>query len=217
MKPSETAAETEMAFFPLFVDLTGKRCVVAGGGAVASRKIRALLDFHAQVTVFDPEPSEAVRALCPPARLVARGYDDPAALSGAALVIAATNCRALNARLAFDAGSLGIPVNVVDDPALCTFFFPALVRRGDAVAGVSTGGGCPALAGRLRKGIERLWSVDLGEALETLKTARQRLRSENHSAEEVAAELDRLMDRLGIAPVTEAQANREEGTGRAPR
>ncbi|MDR2518937.1 MAG: bifunctional precorrin-2 dehydrogenase/sirohydrochlorin ferrochelatase [Spirochaetaceae bacterium] len=187
-----------MAHFPLFINLKGRRCIVAGAGAVGSRKIRALLDFGALVTVFDPSPSEEGRSLCPPAHLEARDYGDPSALAGAALAVAATNQRRLNQKLAQDAAARGIPVNVADDPGLCTFFFPALVRRGDVVAGISTAGGCPALAGRLRQCLDRLWRPDLGEALETLKAARQGLRARGSGAEDLRPALDALIERLGL-------------------
>ena len=206
-----------MAHFPLFINLAGRRCIVVGAGPVASRKIKTLLDFGALVTVFDPNPSEEAKALCPPAALEAREYDDPATLCGAALVIAATDRRSLNQKLAADAGARGILVNVVDDPSLCTFFFPAIVRRGDAVAGISTAGGCPRLAARLRERIDNLWGPGMENALETLKAERLRLRAAGEN--NMSAALDQAIAGLGIdAAVTDrGKGNQKADTGRGPR
>ncbi|MDR0567933.1 MAG: bifunctional precorrin-2 dehydrogenase/sirohydrochlorin ferrochelatase [Spirochaetaceae bacterium] len=185
-----------MPYFPLFIDPAGRRCVVVGGGPVAVRKVKTLLDFGADVAVFDPSPSEAVRELLPLIALTERQYAGPEDLTGALLVIAATDNHALHQKLAEDAKTLGIPVNVADDPNLCTFFFPAVVRRGELVAGLSTSGACPRLAARLRAQLETLWSPALGESLETLKAERQKLRSGANSREEICQHLDRLITAL---------------------
>jgi siroheme synthase-like protein len=105
----------------------------------------------------------------------ARGYAGPEDLRGSALVIAATDKRDLNRRIALDAAAAGIPHNTADDPAHCSFFFPALVTRGDLVAGITTSGSCPGLAGRLRKELEGMWPEDWWKALEVLAAERQRL------------------------------------------
>ncbi|MDR0562133.1 MAG: bifunctional precorrin-2 dehydrogenase/sirohydrochlorin ferrochelatase [Spirochaetaceae bacterium] len=189
-----------MAYFPLFIDLTGRRCVVVGGGPVAARKVKTLLDFGADITVLDPSPSDEVRALSPPAILAERTYSGPEDLTGAVLVIGAVNKPKISRRLSEDAKSLGIPVNLADAPELCTFFFPAVVRRGELVAGISTSGGCPRLAARLRKRLETLWSPDLGEALETLKAERNRLKAcaDTH---EKTLRLDAIIDQaVDIVP-----------------
>ena len=188
-----------MPYFPLFVDLAGKGCLVVGGGPVAARKARALLDYGARVTVLAPEPLAEIRALSqvPSVTLLERPYGGPADLSGAALALAATDNRALNAQVAADARTAGIPVNVADDPALCSFFFPALVRRGGLVAGISSSGACPRLSARLRERLERDWPADLADALETLREERRRLKTQGDAgADTVIRELDRLIDRL---------------------
>jgi siroheme synthase-like protein len=172
-------------YFPLFINLKGRFCLVAGGGAVAARKVQALLDFDAILTVVDPAPSENIRSLEQAGRIRVRKrpYGGPAEMAGAALVIAATGDRELNRRIAGDADALGIPVNVGDAPDLCSFYFPALVRRGDLVAGISTSGACPRLATRLRQQLDACWPPGLGEALEELKEARRRLRESSDPAE----------------------------------
>ena len=117
--------------FPLFVDLKGKKAVVVGGGTVACRRIGVLRTFGAAVTVIAPhwrEPLEGVEWL-------ARPYA-PGDLEGAALAVAATSDRAVNRAVGEEAREAGIPVSVADAPEECTFWFPAVCRGEDLVAGV---------------------------------------------------------------------------------
>jgi siroheme synthase-like protein len=183
--------------FPLFVDLTGRLCLIVGGGPVAARKAASLLDYGPELTVLAPEPSAEVLALSHAHHitLLERPYAGPADMAGAALVLVATDNRELNALAASDARAAGIPVNVADDPALCTFFFPALVRRGGMVAGISSSGACPRLTARLRERLEQDWPANLGDTLEALREERLRLRTQGN-ADVVIRELDRLISEL---------------------
>jgi siroheme synthase-like protein len=155
---------------------------------VAFRKARALIDFGARIRALAPEASQEFRSLARDGfvSLDSRAYGGPEDLAGAVLVIAATDRRELNARIARDAEAAGIPVNVADDPGLCTFFFPALVKRGELVAGISSSGSCPRLTARLREELEKSWPQSLGESLERLKEERRRIR-EPEAAEVAAA------------------------------
>jgi len=137
--------------YPMNLNVEGRRCVVVGGGHVALRKIEGLLDAGADVFVISPQVCEEIRIL--PVRVCVRLFDE-ADLQGAALAIAATDDPAVNLRVAATANELGIPVNVVDQPALCSFFVPALVRRGGLVISISTSGASPALARRIRERLE---------------------------------------------------------------
>jgi siroheme synthase-like protein len=186
-----------MACFPLFVNLEGKPCVVVGGGAVAARKAQTLLDFGASLSVLAPKAGEAMKALTLKRGLTLREapYRGPEDLAGAFLVVAATDKKELNKRIALDAGAAGIHANAADDPESGSFFFPALVRRGDLVAGISSSGSCPRLAARLRMGLDKLWPADLGESLERLKEERRRLRGSS-TPQELIRRLDRLIDRI---------------------
>jgi siroheme synthase-like protein len=182
-------------YFPLFIDLTGRLCVVAGGGQVAARKAAALADFGARVGVFDPEPSQEMRELAARGVTIHKRPCSPADLTGAAMVIAATNDKTANARIARAAAEAHIPVNAADDPRLCGFFFPAIVQRGNLVAGISTSGDCPRFAARLREKLDNEWPESFTQALEKLKAERARLKAECDSAE-VLRRLDLIISQI---------------------
>lgn len=137
-----------MVFYPVFFDLRGREVVVVGGGKVAVRKARGLIEAGAKVTVVAPDLAEEIDVIWKKRRY--RRGD----LKNAALAFAATNDRAVNARIATEAKSLGIPVNVADAPDECDFIVPSRVRRGNLQIAVSTGGESPRMAKELRKQLE---------------------------------------------------------------
>lgn len=121
--------------FPLFVDLTGKPCVVIGGGAIACRRIQVLLDFGAAVNVISPR----LKRQFPNITYVNRPYQD-GDLNGAFLAVAATDDRAVNRAVGEEAARLGILVSVADCREECTFYFPAVCTGGGLIAGVVSDG-----------------------------------------------------------------------------
>jgi uroporphyrin-III C-methyltransferase/precorrin-2 dehydrogenase/sirohydrochlorin ferrochelatase len=143
-------------YYPVLLDLRGRRAVVVGGGAVAEAKVGPLVDAGATVTVVAPAltPGLALRAreggLAHLPRLYAAGD-----LEGAYLAIAATDDPEVNHAVHAEAESRGVLINVVDDPPYCGFILPSILRRGDLVVAVSTSGNAPALAVRIRERIER--------------------------------------------------------------
>src|ERR1700756_130668 len=147
----------EMDFlFPMMVKLESRRCIVVGGGEVAASKTDMLLGCGAQVVVIAQGATESIQALARQAKLEWTARDFVAAdLNGAFLVVAATNSSAVNEEV-FRAGrERGVLCNVVDDPEHCDFFYPAVVRRGALQIAISTAGYSPALAHRLRLGLEQ--------------------------------------------------------------
>ena len=136
-----------MAYFPLFVELSGKKCVIVGGGTVARRKAEKLLDFGADLTVIAPKISVKLEKM--PVRCVHRAFAD-SDLDGAFLVIAATDDRSLNHRIYTLCTAAKIPVNSVDDAENCSFLFPALVHEEPVTVGICTGGKAPTFAKYLR-------------------------------------------------------------------
>lgn len=150
-----------MAVFPLFMELEGKSCLVVGGGQVALRKARTLCDYGAHVTVVAKRALQAFYEL-DRVTVILRAFvaED---LEGMQLAFVAVDDAACSAQVAALCREKRIPVNVADVPKLCDFYFPALVRRGEVVVGISTGGGSPALAAGLRQKIDALLPEDLAE------------------------------------------------------
>lgn len=152
-----------MRHLPAFLDIAGRPCLVIGGGEVAARKI-ALLERaggRVHVTSSNLVPSLSRGVAAGRIRHLSHSFT-PEQLEGCAVVIAATDDRALNARVSWEARQRGIPVNVVDDPALCTFQVPAVVDRDPVLIAISTGGASPVLARWVRRRIEGLLPASLG-------------------------------------------------------
>ncbi|MDX6506053.1 MAG: precorrin-2 dehydrogenase [Gaiellaceae bacterium] len=143
----------EPRYYMACLDLRGRDCLVVGGGRVATEKVHGLLDCDARVTVVAPRVDDELKRL--PVRVVARAFE-PDDVAGRFLVIAATSERTVNAAVSAAAHARATPCNVADDPELCSFILPAIVRRDPIVVGVSTGGASPALAQRIRSDIADL-------------------------------------------------------------
>jgi len=158
-----------MPLFPLFIDLNGKKCVVIGGGAVAARKVRALLRFGARLTVVSPEVAPGIAECEKEGRVthIKREYAD-GDLEGAVVAIAASSDAGVNAEVFKEASKMGIPVNVADDPGKCSFVFPSTVVRGEFSIGIATSGLFPALSRRVREIIDGNIPENLGILLELL-------------------------------------------------
>lgn len=165
-----------MRYYPLFLDITSRRCCVVGGGQVAERKIDRLLACGAVVEVISRELTPALATLKAQGRIrhLATDYQE-ALIRGAFLVIGATDDQAVNGRIAADARRLGIVVNIVDDPGLCDFILPSLVSRGDMTIAVSTGGRSPALAKKLRQELEKAYGPEYGTLAEILGKLRRKV------------------------------------------
>jgi siroheme synthase-like protein len=157
------------AYYFACLDLTGRRCLVVGGGAVGIEKARGLLDAGASVTVVAPELEPELREL--PVEWIQARYAS-SDLDGYRLVIAATPDREVNRRVFEDAEARGIFCNVADDPDLCSFILPAIHRQGPIAVAVSTGGASPALAQRLRGEIAEHVTPRHAELAEELRVLR---------------------------------------------
>jgi siroheme synthase-like protein len=148
--------KTSQEFYPLFLKISGKKCVVVGGGGVARRKVRALLEHGASIEVISPEPSPELAKLAETGKikLRKRGYQ-PGDLRKAFLAVAASDSRALNRQVAKEAQEKAVLVNVADAPENSDFIVPSYLRRGALTVAVSTGGVSPALARKIRTGLEK--------------------------------------------------------------
>ena len=144
-----------MEFLPLFHNLRGARVLVVGGGEIALRKSRLLADAGAVLRVVAPQIGAELHELINSSggEELLRGYSE-ADLDGCVLIIAATDDEPLNAQVSADARQRGVPVNVVDAPALCSVIFPAIVDRSPLVIAVSSGGDAPVLARLIRAKME---------------------------------------------------------------
>ncbi len=168
-----------MAKYPIYLELAGRRAVVIGAGAVALRKVQALAETGARVIVVAEHVPANLQEefLLPNVELVVSSYSKDY-LAGATLCIAATNEPAVNQRVYNDCQALEVLCNVVDQPELCDFFVPAVVKRGALQIAIGTEGNCPAYAGHLRKKLETMFTDAHGQFVEELEKVRRRLITE---------------------------------------
>ena len=152
-----------MDFLPIFLDIREQPCLVVGGGAVAARKAALLLRAGARVTVLAPALGAAFDAHLAAARIAHRAASfGPPDVEGFAVAIAAADDEAVNRAVAAAARARRIPVNVVDQPALCSFILPSIIERAPLTVAVSSGGASPVLARLLRARLESLIPAGFG-------------------------------------------------------
>jgi precorrin-2 dehydrogenase/sirohydrochlorin ferrochelatase len=185
---------SDMRYYPLFMDLAGRECLVVGAGAVAARKARSLLECGARVTVVGEQPAAAFRALeLRGVRLLQRRFR-ASDVGRQALVVAATDDRAVNAAVSAAARRRGIPVNAVDDPPNCTFIVPAVVRRGDLTVAISTGGKSPAAARLVKERIASMLGDEYAALVRLLGTHRGRMKELVPGQDKRARAWKRMLD-----------------------
>jgi len=167
-----------MSYFPFFMEIKDQHCLVVGGGMVALRKIEKLLPFGVKITVVSPafcsevEEMEGIIRIC-------RKFEQND-INGKLFVIGATDDEDVNGEISALCREKNVPVNIVDDPKKCTFFFPALVKEGEFVAGFSTGGGSPLAAQFIRKKVEDAVPEGFGQVVEVLSSVREQVKTEIH-------------------------------------
>jgi precorrin-2 dehydrogenase / sirohydrochlorin ferrochelatase len=182
-----------MGFIPIFLQVENQPCLVVGGGEVAVRKVRPLLDAGASVTVISPRMTAEIVRLAESGRvsLVQRAYRR-GDMTGYHLVYAATDDRELQRRLFEEARHLNILINVADAPEFCSFIVPSVVRRGRLQLAISTQGASPAIARLLRQRIERWLGDEYEVLLEVMAGARDWLKHHEPSGDARARKLDAL-------------------------
>jgi precorrin-2 dehydrogenase/sirohydrochlorin ferrochelatase len=185
----------EPQLYPMMVRLADRRCLVVGGGAVAERKIEALLECGARVEVVSPSATAGIQALADAGRLTWRRRRlEPGDVAGAFLAFAATDDLAVNREVARRVAEAGGQVNVADDPEASTFHVPAALRRGDLCIAIATGGGSPALARRLRQRLEATLGPEYEGFLAALRLLRERAQRVIPSPEARQAVYRRALD-----------------------
>ena len=167
--------EADMAYFPMFVDITDTNCLVVGGGEVALRKVNVLLDFGAKVHVIAKEISMELAALSEETDhlLLEQREFTPLDLQDRKLVVVATNDNELNAQISMMCNEGGIPVNVVDDKDKCSFIFSSYLKEQNLVGAFCSSGNSPALTQFLRNKEKEVLTPKLGELNEMLGRWRQ--------------------------------------------
>ena len=175
-----------MAYFPMFVDLSEKPCLIVGGGKVACRKVKVMLDFGAKVRVVAKEISQELRYLertladseDPKLMEIKRKSFEEKDCDGMGLVIAATDDKALNHEIAQYCKMQGIMVNAVDQKEDCSFIFPSYVKEGNLIAAFSSGGNSPLLTQYLKEKEVEILNPFLGDLNEAMGRLRQKVISE---------------------------------------
>lgn len=159
-----------MAYFPMFVQLKKKKCLVIGGGKIALRKIQVLKDFEAEVTVIAPEMILQIRQMNDICRIfrsfIEKDFDE------AELVVAATDDKEINHKINQICRQKKIPVNAVDQKEDCSFIFPSYVKEGEVVAAFSSGGQSPVITQYLKEKIKPDLTEELGQIAQILGNLR---------------------------------------------
>jgi len=184
-----------LAYYPINLDVNDQPCLVVGAGAVGTRKVNGLLTCGAKVTVVSITAGSRIHSLARDGIISChhREYrsDD---LTNVFLVIGATNDNALNRCIYEDARKRQILCNIADQPALCNFILPAVVRRGNLVISVSTSGQSPAFAKKLRRQLEAVYGEEYTEFLELMGAVRKKLLATDHAPEAHKPLFNALLD-----------------------
>ncbi|MCF6092672.1 bifunctional precorrin-2 dehydrogenase/sirohydrochlorin ferrochelatase [Microaerobacter geothermalis] len=178
---------------PIMINLKDRPCVVVGGGRVAERKVMTLLDSEAKITVISPTLSAGLVLLSNRFSYYKRTYL-PGDVEGAFLVVAATDNREINQQI-YEEAKTSVPLlNIVDQPELCTFFFPAVMKQGPLQVAVSTGGTSPALARKIRRELAEIFGGEYEAFLNRLSLLRKQLMKEINNPEKRNEILTRLVN-----------------------
>jgi precorrin-2 dehydrogenase/sirohydrochlorin ferrochelatase len=181
-------------YYPVSLDMTAKRCVIIGGGPVAERKAERLIECGAQVVIVSRSltPSLEGRKKARKIEHIDTDYEKKA-LRGAFMVIGATDRDDVNAQVSQDALSLGILVNIVDDPDKCNFILPSLLQQGDLSIAVSTGGKSPALARRIKEDLQQQYGPEYESLLMIMGSLRKKILAQGHASEANKAVFEALV------------------------
>jgi precorrin-2 dehydrogenase / sirohydrochlorin ferrochelatase len=184
-----------MKYYPAYLDISKRTCIVVGGGNVAHRKVKTLLECGASVTVISPELTDGLSELARQKKILwkNRPYEN-SDLAGAFLAIGATSDQNINGHIKADAKRTGALCNIADQPALCDFILPSLVKRGDLVIAVSTTGKSPAYAKELKKQMESCLGEEHALFLELMGAIRKKRLTENKPSQLNKSVFKKLVD-----------------------
>ncbi|MFN2353131.1 MAG: bifunctional precorrin-2 dehydrogenase/sirohydrochlorin ferrochelatase [Desulfopila sp.] len=189
-----------MDLYPVNLNIAGRTCVIVGGGAVAMRKAGPLLDCGARVVLISPEAASPLEEMAESGKLQwhARKYRQ-GDLQGAFLAFAATDDPRVQQTVAAEAQREGVLCNSADAPEGCSFQVPARVRRGNFLLTVSTGGGSPALAAKLRRELAEQYGEEYKQFVDLLGAIRRRVVTDGQTSESHRILFEKLLQ-LNILP-----------------
>jgi precorrin-2 dehydrogenase/sirohydrochlorin ferrochelatase len=182
-------------YYPAYLDIKGKRCLVIGGGAVAERKVNLLLRCGAEVSVISPDLTRRLKELNSRGKIkFLKGGFKEKYLKDIFLVIGATDNRNVNFKIYESANKRNILVNIVDSPELCNFIVPSIVGRGSLIIAISTGGKSPALSKKIRKELEDRYGFEYAKFLNIMGGLRNRISSKVRDKKKREEIYNRLVD-----------------------
>ncbi|MDH5395624.1 MAG: siroheme synthase CysG, partial [Gammaproteobacteria bacterium] len=184
-----------MDFLPIFMNVKGQNCLVIGGGKVASRKVFMLLRAGASVTVVSPDLCQDLNIRKNDGQIthIERPFADTD-LNGSKIVIAATNNEQVNSHVAGLANAIGIPVNVVDAPELCSFIVPSIIDRNPVQIAISTGGASPVLARLLRSRLETYIPAAYGRLAKLVESYREKVKAKFANSDEIRTFWEQVLE-----------------------
>ena len=199
-----------MSYYPVFLDIKDKKCVVVGGGTVALRKVNMLLDHQARVTVISPRLCDELEEMVDDTITVIQREYQSGDLEDAFVVIAATDDQEINQQIADEASESGKLINVVDVPALSYFIVPSYLRRGDLTVAVSTNGKSPALARKIRTELEEKFPKEYAQLITMVDEVRSESKKKgvtvSADAWQRALDISDLMDFIRSGELSQAKA-----------
>ena len=198
-----------MRYYPVFLDVRNRPCLVVGGGSVGLRKVLTLLDCGAAITVVSPVVHAKLQDLSSKGAitLLKRPFTS-SDMSGMFLIIGATDNQELNQQIHTEAERLGMLCNIADRPKACNFILPSIVKRGDLVIAISTSGKSPAFAKRLRKDLEKQLGNEYAAFLDLMGAIRKKLLAQNHEPEAHKQLFEQLIDR-GLIELIKDRRNKD--------
>lgn len=173
-----------MRYYPVNLDINQKKCLVVGGGAVGTRKVKTLLDCGADVVLVSPFATETLAEMAEDHKITwhKRSYE-LSDMDGTFLVIGATDDDVLNLRISRDAKKRNKLCNIADRPEVCNFILPAIIHKEDLIIAISTSGQSPAFARQLRLELEKHFGDEYAVFLKIMGAIRKKLLSEKHEPE----------------------------------
>jgi precorrin-2 dehydrogenase/sirohydrochlorin ferrochelatase len=184
-----------MNYYPILVDLEGKKALIVGGGRVAERKAETLLEYGASIDLVSKELTYALELLVEGRRITYLGPEfKEAFLDSVFIVVSATNDKQLNRKVSLSARRKGLLVNAVDQPQDCNFIVPSIVKRGDLLIAVSTSGKSPALSKKIRKELENQFGEEYRVFLLLMGRLRDRILSRGLPQEENSRIFHQIVD-----------------------